>query len=95
MDILLRRTLSVTPLRNLPKERESLAIFDILQNLYLYVQKAVCATNFGPFGEIGANFSLQMQFSKIKKNNVIAENQCEKIKNRVQLILLSVLGYLP
>ena len=35
-----------------------------------------------PFGEIGANFSLQLssriQFDKINKKKVIAENQCEK-----------------
>ena len=37
-----------------------------------------------PFGEIGANFSLQLssrrRFDKINKKNVIAENQCEKHK---------------
>ena len=37
-----------------------------------------------PFGEIGANFSLQLssrtQFAKISKKKVIAENQCEKHK---------------
>ena len=42
-----------------------------------------------PFGEIGANFSLQLsltqrtQFAKISNKKVIAENQCEKIKTRV------------
>ena len=38
----------------------------------------------GPFGEVGANFSLQLssrtQFSKIIKKKVIAKNQCEKHK---------------
>ena len=38
-----------------------------------------------PFGEIGANFSLQLssrtQFAKISNKKVIAENQCEKHKN--------------
>ena len=38
-----------------------------------------------PFGEIGANFSLQVssrtQFVKIGYKKVIAENQCEKHKN--------------
>ena len=38
-----------------------------------------------PFGEIGANFALQLssrtQFAKIRK--AIAENQCENIKTRV------------
>ena len=37
-----------------------------------------------PFGEIGANFSLQLssrtRFDKINKKTVIAENQCEKHK---------------
>ena len=38
-----------------------------------------------PFGEIGANFSLQLssrtQFAKISNKKVIAENQYEKHKN--------------
>ena len=37
-----------------------------------------------PFGEIGANFSVQLssrsQFAKIENKKVIAENQCEKHK---------------
>ena len=37
-----------------------------------------------PFGDIGANFSLQLssrtQFAKISNKKVIAENQCENIK---------------
>ena len=37
-----------------------------------------------PFGEIGANFSLQLSsqtwFNKIIKKKVIAENQCKKHK---------------
>ena len=63
---------------------EILAEFNVLQNLHLCAQKYVCATNLGPFGEIGANFSLQLssrtRFDKIKKKKVIAENQCEKHK---------------
>ena len=44
----------------------------------------------GPFGEVGANFSLQLssrtQFSKIIKKKVIAKNQCEKhIKSSLYL----------
>ena len=39
-----------------------------------------------PFGEIGANFSLQLsmrtQLAKISNKKVIAENQCEKHKNQ-------------
>ena len=86
MNILLGRTLSVTPLRNLPvnKDLENLAEFNLLQNLHLCTQKSVCATNFGPLGEIGAHFSLQFssrtQFAKISNKKVIAENQCEKHK---------------
>ena len=63
---------------------EILAEFNVLQNLHLCAQKSVCATNLGPFGEIGANFSLQLssrtRFDKINKKKVIAENQCEKHK---------------
>ena len=37
-----------------------------------------------PFGEVGANFSLQLlwwtQLCKIKNKKVMAENQCEKHK---------------
>ena len=40
-----------------------------------------------PFGEIGADFSLQLssrtQFAEICNKKVIAENQCENIKTRV------------
>ena len=63
---------------------EILAEFNVLQNLHLCAQKSVCATNLGSFGEIGANFSLQLSsrtgFDKINKKKVIAENQCEKHK---------------
>ena len=89
VSILLRRTISVTPLRNLPvnKNSEILAEFNLLQNFHLCTQKSVCDTYFGPFREIGANFSLQLssrtQFAKIKNKTVIAENQCENIKNQV------------
>ena len=66
------------------KDLENLAEFNLLQNLHLCTQKSVCATNFGPLGEIGANFSLQFssrtQFTKINNKKVIAENQCEKHK---------------
>ena len=68
---------------------EILAEFNVLQNLHLFAQKAVCATNLGPFGEIGANFSLQLssrtRFVKINKKKVIAENQCEKHKKSIFL----------
>ena len=75
------------PLQNLPvnkRLRKILAEFNLLQNLHLCAQKSVCSTNFGPLGEIGANFSLQLsartQFAKINNKKVIAENQCEKNK---------------
>ena len=52
------------------KNLENLTEFNLLQNLHLCTQKSVCATNFGPVVEIGANFSLQLssrtQFSKSK-----------------------------
>ena len=56
--------------------------------------KFVCATNLGLFGEIGANFSLQLssrtRFDKINKKKVIAENQCEKhIKSSLDIESLS------
>ena len=52
------------------KDLEILAEFHLLQILYLCTQKSVCTTNFGPFGEIGAIFSVQLssrtQFAQIK-----------------------------
>ena len=86
MNILLRRTLSVTHLRNLPanKRLKNLTEFNLLRNLHLCTQKSFCVTYFGPLGEIGANFSPQIssrtQFAKISNKKVIAENQCEKHK---------------
>ena len=66
------------------KDLEILAEFNLLQKLHLCAQTSVCATNFGPLGEFGANFSLQLssriQFAKINSKKVIAENQCEKHK---------------
>ena len=54
------------------KYLENLAKFNLLQNLHLYTQKCVWATNCRPFGEIGTNFSLQLssrtKFAKIKVN---------------------------
>ena len=48
---------------------EILAEFNLLQKLHICTRTSVCATNFGPLGEIGANFSLQLasrtQFAKI------------------------------
>ena len=41
--------------------------------------------DYEPFGEIGANFSLQLssptQFGKISNKKIISENQFEKHKN--------------
>ena len=42
------------------KYLENWAEFNLLQNLHLCTQKSVCARHFGPLGEIGANFSLQL-----------------------------------
>ena len=87
VNILLRRTLYVTPLRIYLsiKDLEILAEFRLSQILHLCTQKSVCATNFGPYGEIGANFPLQLSLrshlAKIENKKVIAENQCEKHKN--------------
>ena len=56
--------------------------FRLSQILHLCSQKSDCATNFGPFGEIGANFPVQLSsrshFVKIENKKVIAKNQCEK-----------------
>ena len=66
------------------KDLENWVEFNLLQNLHLCTQKSVRARNFGPLGEIGANFSLQLssrtQLAKINNKKVIAENQCEKHK---------------
>ena len=66
------------------KHLEILAKFNLLQKLHLCTQTPVCVTNFGPLGEIGANFSLHLtsrtQFAKINSKKVIAEIQCEKHK---------------
>ena len=86
MNILLRQTLSVTPLQNLlvNQDLESEAEFNIFQNLHLRTQKSVCATIYGPFVEIGANFSLQLHrghsLLKLIIKKVIPVIQCEKHK---------------
>ena len=67
------------------KDLEILAEFRLSKILHLYTQKSVCATNFGPLGEIGTNFPVQLSsrlhFASIENKKVIAENQCEKHKN--------------
>ena len=66
------------------KDLEILAEFRLLQILHLCTQKTVCATNFGPFGELDANFPVQLSsrshFANIENKKVIAENPCEKHK---------------
>ena len=52
------------------KALENLAEFNLLQNLHLCTQKSVCATNFGPLGEIGAYFSRSL---KINVKNIKIE----------------------
>ena len=77
MNILLRRYPSI-------KDLEKLAEFNLLQNLHLCTLKSVCGVDFVPFGQIGANFSLQLssitQFAIIKNKKVFAENICKKQK---------------
>ena len=50
----------------------------ILQNLHLYTQTSVYATNTRPFGEVGGNPPLQISsrthFAKIEDKKVIAKN---------------------
>ena len=62
-----------------------MAEFRLLQIFHLCTQKSVLATKFGPFGEIGANFPVQLSsrshFAKIENKKVITENQCEKHKS--------------
>ena len=66
------------------KDLENWAEFNSLQILHLCTQNIFCARNFGPLGEIGANFSLQLSsrihLAKINNKKGIAENQCEKHK---------------
>ena len=54
------------------------------QRLHLCAELTAAFWTLEPFGEIGANFSLQLssrtRFDKINKKKVIAENQCEKHK---------------
>ena len=52
--------------------------------MHLCAGRTATSWIFEPFGEIGANFSLQLssrtQIAKIENKKVIAENQCEKHK---------------
>ena len=88
MNILLRRNLSVRPLRNLPANKRliNFCLIPFIQILDLCTQKSVCATNLGPFGKIVANFPVQLssrsQFANIENRTIIAENQGEKHKNK-------------
>ena len=60
------------------KDLEILDKFNLLQNLHLYRQKSVGATNTRPFGEVGGNSPLQLSsrthFAKIEDKKVIAKN---------------------
>ena len=55
-----------------------------VQRVHLCAELTAAFWTLEPFGEIGANFSLQLssrtRFDKINKKKVIAENQCEKDK---------------
>ena len=54
------------------------------QKVHLCARLTAASCIMEPFGEISANFSLQLssrtQFAKISYKKVIAENQCEKHK---------------
>ena len=54
------------------------------QRVHLCAELTAAFWTLKPFGEIGANFSLQLssrtRFDKIHKKKVNAENQCEKHK---------------
>ena len=67
--------LSVMPIRITPVIKR---LRSLLQNLYLYTQKSVCATSTRPFGEVGGNSPLQLSsrthFAKIEDKKVIAKN---------------------
>ena len=58
--------------------KQLLYAFNLLQNLHLYTQKALCATSTRPFGEDGGNSPLQLSsrtnFAKIEVKIVIAKN---------------------
>ena len=75
----LKLPLSVTPIRIIPvnKTLRNLGRIHLLQNLHLYTQKSVCATNTRPFGEVGGNSHLQLSsrthFAKIEDKKVIAK----------------------
>ena len=67
---------------------EIFAKFRLSQILHLCTQNSVCATNFGPFGEIGANFPVQL-LSQSRFANI--EN--EKVSAEIQLPLDQQLGH--
>ena len=65
------------------KDLEKLAEFNLLQNLNLCTHISVCITRFGPFGEIGANFSTfssGTQFAKFKYRKSY-RRKCKKTYN--------------
>ena len=72
------------------KDLEILAEFRLSQILHLCTQKSGCATNFQPFGEIGANFPVQLSsrshFANIENKKVIAKINGKNIKTRVEAV---------
>ena len=91
MNILLRQTLSVTPqeIYLSIKDLEIVAEFRLSQILHLCTQKSVCATAFRPFGEIDANFPVQLSsrshFANIEnKKKLSPKINVKNIKIRVQ-----------
>ena len=66
------------------KDLENLTEFSLLQNLQLSTHKSVCLTNFGPFGEIGVTFYLQLssqtQFTEISNKKLSPKINVKNIK---------------
>ena len=80
VNFLLRRTLSVTPLRNLPvKKRQEFWLNSAYHKFFICVHKNMSAPQTSDlFGEIGANFPVQLSsrshFATIENKKVIAAN---------------------
>ena len=70
------------------KDLKNLADLILLQNLHPCIQKSVCATNFGPFGEIVANctnnFYREYSLLKLQIQKLSPKFNVKNIKNRVK-----------
>ena len=62
------------------------------QRVHLCAELIAASMMLEPFGEVGANFSLQLssrtQFTKINNKQVTAENQCEKLKKSSLVLVI-------